>query len=171
MGLGLEVSGWRAEEGGIEVCPHTLNTHRQDWKDEGRGGAAVILKNKQTPQGYTHTHTPPPPSPTTPPPPPDPHLLLLFGWQQLQEIAATLSLDHQHQHHSYSSNTRSHALSLSFCLSTAAGRVEPICFEMPEESCIPGTGCVLEAGWEGRRHTGEVVAVAAATENTVLNLA
>lgn len=35
---------------------------------------------------------------------------------------------------------------------------------MPEESCIPGTGCVLEAGWEGRRQTGEVVAAAAVAE-------
>lgn len=84
-----------------------------------------------------------------------------------------MSLDHQDQHHSYSANTRSPALSLSVSLSTAAGRVEPICFEMPEESCIPGTGCVLEAGWERRRHTGEVVAVAAeaAAANPVLNLA
>lgn len=42
--------------------------------------------------------------------------------------------------------------------------MEPICFEMPEESCIPGTGCVLEAGWEGRRQTGEVAAAAAVAE-------
>lgn len=87
------------------------NTHRQDRKDEGMGGAGVSFKNKHTPQGYKHL----PPSFSYYPCPI--HLLLFSGWQQLEEIAAAFSLDHQHQHHSYSANTRGPTLSVSFLLS------------------------------------------------------
>lgn len=141
------------------------NTHRQDRKDEGMGGAGVSFKNKHTPQDNKHlpsslSYSPLPHLP--------PHLLWLAAVGkdsrssiQPQPPAPAPLLQRKHmQPHSVS-------FLLSFFPLLQAGW-SLFALKCLKKVAYQAPVVFWKAGLEGRRHTGVVVAAAV---NLVLNLA